>query len=325
MKGISIVVPVYNAEKYVEDCILSILDEMMEFDQLILVNDGSTDLSANICEKYLSANVILVSNSNHGVSFSRNEGIGLSKSEYIMFVDADDYLLQGWRNTIEQGMKNENDIVYFSQKKVEITNVKEIIDDILCFPNRKELSINASACWGKIFKVSFLQSNNLLFDCDLINGEDGLFCLQSILRTNLFEIIEKPNFYFYRTDNSTSATHTFNSKFLSSNFKFIKILKEELEKTDIFSIGEVNERVEFVTLQSLYLVMSKFSLIKNKDERHNYYSYINDFDDFFNCYHIKWKFGIIQNLVYILVKTKCFDISICVLNLIRYARNLVKR
>lgn len=324
MKGISIIIPVYNTEKYVEKCIHSVLDEMKSVDQLILIDDGSTDLSATICEKYVSDRVLLISNDNHGVSFSRNVGIRLADKEYIMFVDSDDYLLPGWRTAINQGIKTEKDIVYFSESRIGITNTKDIIDNILCLPQRKVLKINASACWGKIFKLCFIKENNIWFDCELINGEDGFFCLQSAAKTDSYAILEEPDFYYYRTDNVTSATNTFNEKFISSNSRFIMRLKEALNGMDLFTDEEIQQRVEYVTLQSIYLVISKFSLIKEKENRRTYYSYLNIFDDFLISYNVNWKFGIVQNLIYILVKAKCYDISVCFLKLIRFIRNQIK-
>lgn len=163
MKGISIIIPVYNTEKYVEKCIHSIVNEMKNIDQLIIIDDGSTDSSASICEKYICNNVSLITNDNHGVSFSRNMGINLAQNEYIMFVDSDDYLLSGWRNIIEKGINTGKDIVYFSKDSINKTTVKEILNDILCLPKRKVLNINASACWGKIFKLNFVKENKIYF------------------------------------------------------------------------------------------------------------------------------------------------------------------
>lgn len=325
MKGISIIIPVYNTEKYVEKCIHSIVNEMKNIDQLIIIDDGSTDSSASICEKYICNNVSLITNDNHGVSFSRNMGINLAQNEYIMFVDSDDYLLSGWRNIIEKGINTGKDIVYFSKDSLNKTTVKEILNDILCLPKRKVLNINASACWGKIFKLNFIKENKIYFDCKLINGEDGFFCLQSIAKTNSYTILNSDEFYFYRTDNISSATHTFNEKFIPSNSQYISRLESELNSIDLYKSNEVNEIINYVTLQSIYLVMSKLSLIKERESRCTYYHYLNVFDDFFAKYKINWNFGIIQNVNFILLKGKHYDLSANIIQLIRNLRNIIKR
>lgn len=247
MKGISIIIPVYNTEKYVEKCIHSIVNEMKNIDQLIIIDDGSTDSSASICEKYICNNVSLITNDNHGVSFSRNMGINLAQNEYIMFVDSDDYLLSGWRNILEKGINTGKDIVYFSKDSINKTTVKEILNDILCLPKRKVLNINASACWGKIFKLNFIKENKIYFDCKLINGEDGFFCLQSIAKTNSYTILNADEFYFYRTDNISSATHTFNEKFIPSNSQYISRLESELNSILLFT-KELQKKAENVII-----------------------------------------------------------------------------
>lgn len=325
MEGISIIIPVYNTEKYVEKCIYSIVNEMKKVDQLIIIDDGSTDLSASICKRYICDNVSLITNDNHGVSFSRNMGINLAQNEYIMFVDSDDYLLSGWRSIIEKGINTGKDIVYFSKDSKNKMTVKEILNDILCLPKRRVLNINASACWGKIFKLKFIKENKIYFDCKLINGEDGFFCLQSIAKTNSYTILNSDEFYFYRTDNISSATHTFNEKFIPSNFQYISRLESELNSIDLYKSNEVNEIINYVTLQSIYLVMSKLSLIKERESRCTYYHYLNVFDDFFAKYRINWNFGIIQNVNFILLKGKHYDLSANTIQLIRNLRNIIKR
>lgn len=325
MKGISIIIPVYNTEKYVEKCIHSIVNEMKNADQLIIIDDGSTDSSASICKKYICDNVSLITNDNHGVSFSRNMGIDLAQNEYIMFVDSDDYLLSGWRNTIEKGINTGKDIVYFSKKPVNRTTVKEIVNDILCLPKRKVLNINASACWGKIFKLTFIKENKIYFDCKLINGEDGFFCLQSVAKTNSYTILNSDEFYFYRTDNISSATHTFNEKFIPSNSQYISQLESELNSMDLYKSNEVTEIINYITLQSIYLVMSKLSLIRERDIRCTYYHYLKVFDDFFAKYKLNWNFGIMQNMNFILLKGKHYDLSATIIQIIRNLRNIIKR
>ena len=91
---ISIIIPVYNAEKYLDYCITSILKQTYRTFELILINDGSTDKSEEICLRYQQKDnrICLISKTNEGVSSARNAGLCNSTGEYITFVDADDYL-----------------------------------------------------------------------------------------------------------------------------------------------------------------------------------------------------------------------------------------
>lgn len=89
---VSIIVPVYNAEKYLSSCIESILNQTYSEFELFLINDGSSDSSAEICNFYAKKDerIKVIHNANHGVSYTRNNGLQLAKGEYIIFCDADD-------------------------------------------------------------------------------------------------------------------------------------------------------------------------------------------------------------------------------------------
>lgn len=115
MPFVSIIVPIYNTEKFLDECIQCVLVQSYEDWELLLVNDGSTDKSPSICEKYesLDTRIRVIHKENTGVSDSRNKAIDLAQGEYIMFLDADDY----WLDSV------------FLQKFVEIINVYDL--DIL--------------------------------------------------------------------------------------------------------------------------------------------------------------------------------------------------
>lgn len=89
---VSVIIPVYNVGKYLDECIESILSQTISNFEIILVDDGSTDDSLNICNKYKNKNVIVIHQENSGVSAARNAGIKVAKSEFITFVDGDDWL-----------------------------------------------------------------------------------------------------------------------------------------------------------------------------------------------------------------------------------------
>lgn len=89
---ISIIVPVYNVEKYIGRCINSILSQSYDNYELILIDDGSSDSSLNICKSFVSDNVVVISQSNEGVSSARNRGIDIAKGDFISFIDGDDWV-----------------------------------------------------------------------------------------------------------------------------------------------------------------------------------------------------------------------------------------
>ena len=91
---ISIIVPVYNAEKWIDRCIKSLIKQTYDDIEIILVNDGSTDTSLSVCKKYadIDKRIVVIDKKNSGVSATRNIGIEIAKGEYIQFVDSDDYI-----------------------------------------------------------------------------------------------------------------------------------------------------------------------------------------------------------------------------------------
>ena len=115
---ISIIVPVYNSEKYLDACIDSILSQSFRDFELILVDDGSKDSSAQICDEYASQDtrVRVIHKANGGVSAARNDGLDIAKGEYITFIDSDDWVERESLSTISN--YRDYDIVFFSHRLV---------------------------------------------------------------------------------------------------------------------------------------------------------------------------------------------------------------
>jgi len=264
--NLSIVIPVYNAHQYLDACILSILREMRDGDELLLINDGSTDDSYEICKKYESDQVLVINNTNHGVSYTRNCGIQRAVNDYVTFVDADDYLQPGWRNTLENGMQTEQDIIFFSSESAYVPSKKEIVSSILFLPNTQPLSVRAGACWSKLFLLSFVRENQLFFDSEIINGEDGLFCLSAVIATDRYTVVQSPEFYYYRV-NTSSATHRYNEKFNTSNLKYVATADRLLKEFGGFSDEECQYYVDLIQARGLYILAYKISLIKDSSLR----------------------------------------------------------
>ena len=139
-KRLSIIVPIYNVDKYLERCIQSILNQKYSNFELILINDGSTDNSINIFNKYVAnnKNIILIDKLNEGVSIARNVGLEKASGEYVTFVDADDYVDESIYEIAFNNIEQDNlDIVEFGlyHESNGIIN--------------KEVRINGSSRWNR--------------------------------------------------------------------------------------------------------------------------------------------------------------------------------
>lgn len=152
MSLISVIVPIYNVEQYLERCILSILNQTYHNYELILVNDGSTDGSLDICKKYAKkfSGIIVVDKKNGGLSDARNAGLKMARGEYITFVDSDDLVVPNYLEIlINVSQKTEADIVFSEKFSVFSSDTDEI--------NIK------SAVFGKICKLSPAKSLERIF------------------------------------------------------------------------------------------------------------------------------------------------------------------
>lgn len=326
MSGLSIVVPVYNAEQYLEQCILSIKNELTECDQLVLVNDGSKDNSLDICKRYECENVLVISNENHGVSYTRNCGNDNASCDYVMYVDADDYLLPGWRQDVENGVKTGSDVVYFSPSGETEASRRDIIANILCVSGQKKLDIKGSACWYKLFSTKLIKENCIKFDSELINGEDGIFSLQCFLRSKSYTIVKAGMFYYYRINN-TSATHTFNPKFNSSNIKFLQTVKCELSSYNDFNAEEIKTTVYYLTYNGLYILASRISFLDSKNERSQHYGLFESpmYLEFWNDFDNKWSHQKFKTKIINLIRDKKYDKVMSRIRLRRKIFNLAKK
>jgi len=198
MEKVSIIVPVYNAQKYLDKCIKSIINQTYRNCEIILINDGSTDNSLNICMEYEKkhSNIMIINQENGGPSIARNNGIKNASGKYLVFVDSDDEIQN---NMIEKMVanleKNQVDLVVAGVKKIfyknsQIAQIKEIkyqktllndFDEIVNYfwPIFDKNGFNA--LWNKIYKLDIIKKNNIRLDNSLNMGEDYLFNLNYIV------------------------------------------------------------------------------------------------------------------------------------------------
>lgn len=298
---LSIIVPIYNAEKYLDECIQSVLLEMDNNVELLLINDGSKDSSLEICKKYEMQNVKVFSNENHGVSYSRNFGIEYARGDFLLFLDADDFLLKGWKRVIDKALATDMDVGYFTHSKM-VTSKLDILNSMIGFPNGSLK--NMAAVWSKVYKRSFILENHICFTENIINGEDELFNIQVILAAAKYIFINN-NIYYYRV-NEASVTHSFNEKFINSNDLFLYELKKTLQSCCFLSTEEVNKYLDFCFLNSLYILLIRIFTIKDKKERISKLVLLEreDYRLFLEYYTVNPQFGKRLNKLAVLLKKR---------------------
>ena len=204
----SIILPVYNVEKYLKRCMKSILNQKFTDYEIILVDDGSTDFSGKICDEYMSQYPFIqtIHKENGGLSSARNEGLKRATGKYIFMIDSDDWVEDNTLEKLYDYTKNKDiDIVKFNYirqpeniKKASILQtglknkfeIKKIIPLVL----KETGKVNFSA-WGHVYKNSFLKQNNFKFISErTIGSEDYLFNLQAYCQAKSLLVI--PEFLY---------------------------------------------------------------------------------------------------------------------------------
>lgn len=208
---ISVIIPVYNAEKYIAQCLDSILNQTFQDFEAIVVDDGSTDGSVEICRKYAKQDnrIKFIGKSNGGVSSARNVALAHANGKYVTFLDADDMF---YPDCMEQcyGIleANQLDLLQFSLSRVyDKLRKKELLQDIKVYNSAEFFNLrhNVSAGANFIRRTTILE-NSIKFNETIKLAEDQLFILNVIKHSRRLAIIPSV-LYYYRT-NENSATHT---------------------------------------------------------------------------------------------------------------------
>ena len=221
---VSVIVPIYNADQWLDECIKSVLNQTYSNIELLLINDGSIDLSIDICKKYekLDSRVKIINKLNTGVSDTRNVGIENAKGNYIVFLDSDDFLMNTiiqdalnkqkstgnelviWNHNLIKGKLNQKEPLFYGDKISKEELMKSVISDFKCNYN---LGNYFRAVHGKLFLTSIINEYNIRFNKDSYIGEDAVFMLKYLIYVDQLSYLNTYG-YNYRLLN-TSAVRKF--------------------------------------------------------------------------------------------------------------------
>lgn len=211
MPKFSVIVPVYNSEKYLKKCLDSIMGQTYKDFEVIVVNDGSTDNSSNIIKKY---NVKLINQDNSGVSVARNNGIKNSKGEYFIFVDSDDYIEKDLLKKINESLDNNPDIVRYQTKEIYNNESHEYHEQEFIGKNGEEAfkSIIEShfidaICLYSIKRDYFLK-NKFQFKKGLYHEDFGLIPIM-IFKSKVVNSIDYCGYNYVKRDGSITTSNSY--------------------------------------------------------------------------------------------------------------------
>lgn len=214
--AVSVVVPAYNVENYIEQCALSVLNQSYPCCELIIVDDGSTDSTPQIFDKLGEKNdhIRVIHKENAGVSATRNTGIDMAEGDYIVFVDGDDYLAPNFIQYMV-GMAQETGAEFclsmncFTRKNENQAEVERL--DVLTLSEATALLLSPTVivgCWNKMFSRQLLNDKQIRFAMDLFYDE-GLHFITAVAQKANCVAVGNQKTYYYRRNNAFSATTKF--------------------------------------------------------------------------------------------------------------------
>lgn len=265
---VSCIVPVYNVEKYLDRCISSLLAQTYSDYEIVIINDGSTDQSAELLKKYSNQNKIRIfSQKNQGLSAARNQGIKLAKGDYVTFIDSDDWVDKEYLNImVEQMLKYDADIVSVDylvcnhEKNVEHKNEKvKIFYDEKCADALFAIEIDNYA-WGKLIK------RNKLFEKIFPVGKryEDIASMYKVYDSSNVVVLVKGIYYFY-FQNESSITNDRKIKDVNDKLDFIEEMNNYSSKKNYEYWGFYRIIKAFGALSDLFKIKGI-----NKYERKKY-------------------------------------------------------
>ncbi|MFS0620666.1 glycosyltransferase family 2 protein [Priestia megaterium] len=235
---VSLIIPVYNAESHIAKCLDSILKQSYKNIEVVLINDGSTDNSAKICEEYVKKDqrVKFFEQKNSGPSSARNFGIEVSQGKYIQFIDSDDQVDSNFTKKLVSGMSKSVDLSICGYRTYDLDKGNILTQDKTPWMDgilSKEEFINnfgvfyknsiINPPWNKLYVTQIIKTNKLKFDKNIKNGEDLLFNLEYLELCRKISFSKDALYSYFRID-TNSLTKNFKSDFFENRqFLFSKI------------------------------------------------------------------------------------------------------
>ena len=315
---LSIIIPVYNAEKYLNKCLDSIINQTYKDIEIILINDGSIDNSLKICKEYEEdSRIVIIDKNNNGVSEARNDGLKRATGEYVTFVDADDWLdlntcetimnvlnnnnydlllfpyIREYNNkSLPRNLFNSNVIVFSNYNDVNNKIYKNLIGPLNEIDDPVQMEI-LNSVWGKVYRRKIIK-NIRFVDYKTTIGEDLLFNIDSIKNVGN-AIYISDIYYHYNKTNQNSLTKVNINNLLHRWINMFENIEKRIDINDLEMLERLKNRkcINFITIsQQLVLSKKKFidqqKILKDFLNESLYENIFNDFD--YSKFKLKWRF-----------------------------------
>lgn len=311
----SIIVPVYNVENYIKNCLESLIKQTYYNIEIICINDGSTDNSLQILREYKKKDkrIKVINQKHYGVSHTRNNGIRISKGDFITFVDSDDFIdLNVFEKCVKKIINNNADIVVYqliveNQKYQRYLGNKLYISDP--YSAIRDFNLYPSTC-NKIFRRKLIIDNNIFFKEDVIYAEDAIFKEFSFLKASVIAL--EPSVIYHYVYRNNSAEHSLNETIkIESQIKRIDYLYDFYKKNN--ELRNIDNLIEIL----VHKVIPLINIVKNNDIK-NFYKliilklYNSKLKPFIKYNNISQNYIKLMNILYDFEKIKTPKISVIV-------------
>lgn len=277
MCKVSIIIPIYNVEKYLDKCVQSARNQTLQDIEIILVDDESPDACPQMCDEYakIDSRIKVIHKKNGGLGFARNSGLEVATGEYVTFLDSDDFVdLYTYEHLYNIATTNSLDAIYYKFKRFCVENdvqestpvneiteykneeIKELMLDIIASePSAKvDHKIHCSSCTA-MYRTDIIKQNNVRFHSEReLISEDLIFNLDYLKHTNRVAL-NKGSYYHYR-ENPSSLSSTVRTDRIEKNNTLYKYIKENI------SVWGLNETKGAERNARLYIGYSRSSIIQ---------------------------------------------------------------
>ena len=281
---ITIILPTYNIENYVDECIQSVLNQTYKNFELIIIDDGSTDHTLDKCKKFLNDKRIkIISQANQGVSKARNVGIENALGNFIAFIDGDDILSKKYLETLLNNTIRASADMAICQYVTDIDKLENrstlVKNEILSKSNLETLIIKKQFqdcyVWNKLFKKSIIRDNNIKFPIGITIWEDIYFVFCYLEHCNEITIINQ-SLYYYRSRENSAVNQSETVKKTMDKLAVLNLLKKlkisNLDFTKQIVIHEINIKLSFLIKSRINnKEQLKIEIVKIRNQKKKYH------------------------------------------------------
>ncbi len=264
--NVSVIVPVYNAEKYLRECLDSLVNQTLSNIEIIVVNDGSTDSSPSIINEYAIKfnNVVVVNQENKGNAKAKATGLDIAKGEYIGFVDADDFVKTDmYQCMYKTAIENDADCVIcnYNFYPLKIKTKEKWFKEYHGQIDWKFIERNTQL-WNKIVKRELLE--NIKIKESLFNGSEGAY-INVLLHANKIITLQDKELYFYRVGELSTSSNYNNTKF------YIKNIEDTSKQVNyIINTKHEQELYEYFQYRIIYAILQVLIIVAFNREKQEY-------------------------------------------------------